>query len=158
MFGMPVRMPASHSGPAFSGSGQGNQSGGTSSATTSSAANSSSNTSASSSGNVSSSGSAASGQNGFSNRPPNRDFNGSSTAIARGEEKMVVTGEKSKETQVTGKTEAAVETDKKFTSSLLETAVSDISSINQQTGSDRTVSSKPKDETVKDKDVPQKKD
>jgi hypothetical protein len=76
---------------------------------------------------------------------------------------VIDTGEKGKETQATGKTEAAPETDKTFKPILLETAVSDISNVSHRTDTNRNASSedarfKAKHETAKDKDDSHKKD
>jgi hypothetical protein len=90
-------------------------------------------------------------------------LSGSSIGITSGQEKVIDTERKGKEVSATEKTEPAPVTDKKFTPSLLDTAVSDISNISRRTDADHTANSeesrsKAKSETEKGKADPQKKD
>jgi hypothetical protein len=160
MYGMPVRMLTTRSGSAFTGSGStGNQAGQSDASivnNTSSSGNSSSTANTSSSANTSST------QKPFSNPSSSRGSTDRSDAVTRGQEKVIVTGEKGKEVQATGKTETATEGDKIFKPSLLDTAISDISKLRRPTDTERNASNedprfKTKSATSENKDDSQKK-
>jgi len=128
MYGMPVRVPTTHSGPAFTGGGQGSQSGDSTvnNASSNGNSNSASNGSGSAS-NVSNSGSNAS--NGAVNdstiglQHPNP--NGAANFIGRGQEKVVEISEKDLAAE-SAKNQEKSEVTKKFEPSILNQGIDEI--------------------------------
>jgi hypothetical protein len=125
MFGMPVRMSTSHSGPAFSpptGASTGTSQPGSSS--TSDIASSSGGSSSSSNGSGSSSNGSGSsaGRSASSNGFQHQNTNGASNFIGSGQEKVVEISNKDLAAQTTGN-HAKSEVTKKFEPSILDAGV-----------------------------------
>jgi hypothetical protein len=123
MFGMPVRMPTSHSGPAFNpaaGASTGTSQPGSSS--TSDIASSSGGSSSNGSGSSSNGSGSSAGRSASSNGFQHQNTNGASNFIGRGQEKVVEISNKDLATQTTGN-HAKSEVTKKFEPSILDAGV-----------------------------------